>query len=221
LSSSKKEAIRRRNDPRDRSTLRKSEQTRQAILDAALKLLWSHPFRELSIAELTSRTGISRPAFYQYFADLHDLMENLLNDLEEELQTAAGPWFSAEGDLVPHLAESISGLVDVCYRRGPLVRAVVEAAPMDERLERAWNAFVKVFDDAVTAGIERDQATGLVPEFDARPVAIALNRMNIGAMIHHFGRRPRSKSAPVYRSITRVWISTIYGQEALAQFEAS
>ena len=110
--------------------------------------------------------------------------------------------------------------MEVCYERGPILRAIFEAAPMDARLEKAWNDFVKVFDDTVTVRIKQDQEAGLAPDFEARPVAIALNRMDIGILIHHFGRRPRSKPQPVYQSIARIWVSTIYGPEVLAKFEA-
>jgi len=213
------EKTRQRNDPRDLSILRKSERTRQNILDTALKFLWSNAFRDLTVAGLTTRAGISRSSFYQYFADIHNLMEDLLKDLEREILSVAQPWFIAEVNPVAKLAESLSGLVNVCYQRGPLMRAIFEAAPMDGRLEKAWNDFVNVFDDTVTARIEQDQAAGLTPDFEARPVAIALNRMDIGILIHHFGRHPRSKPQPVYQSIARIWISTIYGPEVLTKFE--
>lgn len=213
------EKIRRRNDPRDCSVLRKSERTRQNILDAALKFLWSNSFRDLTVSGLTAQAGVSRPCFYQYFADLHNLMEDLLKDLELEILSVAQPWFTAEANPISKLAESLSGLVEVCYERGPILRAIFEAAPMDARLEKAWNDFVKVFDNTVTARIKQDQAAGLAPGFEAHPVAIALNRMDIGILIHHFGRRPRSKPQPVYQSIARIWISTIYGPEVLAKFE--
>jgi len=219
MSETKLEKTRRRNDPRDSSILRKSERTRQNILDTALKFLWSNAFRDLTVAGLTTRAGISRPCFYHYFADLHNLMEDLLKDLEREILSVAQPWFIAEANPVVKLAESLSGLVKVCYQRGPLLRAIFEAAPMDGRLEKAWNDFVNVFDDTVTARIEQDQAAGLTPDFEARPVAIALNRMDIGILIHHFGRHPRSKPQPVYQSIARIWISTIYGPEVLTKFE--
>ena len=214
------EKIRRRNDPRDFSILRKSERTRQNILDNALKFLWSNSFRDLTVSGITAQAGISRPCFYQYFADLHNLMEDLLKDLEWEILSVAQPWFTAEENPISKLAESLSGLVEVCYERGPILRAIFEAAPMDARLEKAWNDFVKVFDDTVTARIKQDQEAGLVPGFEARPVAIALNRMDIGILIHHFGRRPRSKPQPVYQSIARIWVSTIYGPGVLTQFEA-
>lgn len=196
----------------DFSKFRKSEQTRQNILNTALEFLWTHSFRDLTVAGLTNQAGISRTCFYQYFGDLHNLMEKLLNDLEWEILSAAEPWLIAKEDSVEKLSESLYGVVKVCYERGPILRAIFESAPMDERLEKAWNDFVKAFDNAVTARIIEDQATGLAPDFDARSVAIALNRMDIGLLIHHFGRNPRSELKPVYQAIARIWLNTIYGK---------
>ena len=75
MSETKRSEIRRRNRPGGKAGARKSERTRQAILDAALNFLWTHPFRELTVGELMSLAGTSRSAFYQYFEDLHELME--------------------------------------------------------------------------------------------------------------------------------------------------
>ena len=121
---------------------RKSERTRQAILDAALEFLWTHPFRDLTIAELMSRAETSRAAFYQYFADLHDLMDVLLSEMRDDILEAAGPWFKGDGDPASLLRESLSGLVKICYRRGPILRAVVDASASDEMLEKSWAKFL-------------------------------------------------------------------------------
>lgn len=192
------------------SELRKSDRTRHAILDGALEFLWSHPFRELTVAVLMSVTGTSRSAFYQYFKDLHDLMETLLQGLEDDILEAATPWLSGEGEPTELLEESLAGLVGVCYERGPVLRAVSDASTSDERLEQCWANFLGKFDDAVSARIEQHQVEGYIPPFDARPVAIALNRMDASVMIHAFGRRPRGNPDPVRESITRIWISTLY-----------
>ena len=195
--------------------MRKSERTRQSILDAALKFLWTHPFRELTVGELMSLAGTGRSAFYQYFEDLHDLMESLLRGMEEDIFSVTAPWFQGEGDPVALLEQSLEDLVRVCYQQGPILRAVSDAAPMDERLEKAWTSFIKDFDDAVTHRIEQHQAVGWIKPFDARPVAIALNRMDADLMIHHFGHRPRGNRESVRDAILRVWISTLYGDKAL------
>jgi AcrR family transcriptional regulator len=192
------------------SSPRKSVRTRAEILNGALEFLWTQPFREMTVAELMSITGASRSTFYQYFKDLHELMETLLQEVVEAIFVAADPWLNGEGDATALLQQSLTGLVEVCYERGPILRAVAEASTTDERLERAWADFLAEFDDAVSNHIEQHQAEGLISKFDARPVAIALNRLDASLFIHAFGRHPRSNPEPVSEAITRIWLSTLY-----------
>jgi AcrR family transcriptional regulator len=192
------------------SSPRKSDRTRAAILNGALEFLWTQPFREMTVAELMSITGVSRSAFYQYFKDLHELMETLLQGVAEAVFAATDPWFNGEGEATALLQQSLTGLVEVCFERGPILRAVAEASTTDEQLERTWADFLAEFDDAVSHRIEKHQAEGHISKFDARPVAIALNRLNASLIIHAFGRHPRSNPEPVREAITRIWISTLY-----------
>ncbi len=208
-------AVRRRKLLQGEPAPRKSERTRKAILDAALEFLWSHPFRDLTVGGLMSSVGASRPTFYQYFTDLHELMETLLKDVGGEILAVSMPWLEGDGDPVPLLMENLSGLVKVTYQRGPILRAVAEAAASDARLEQDWNDFVQGFDTIVAAKIEQQQAAGLIAEFPALPVAMALNRLDAALVIDQFGRRPRGKPKAVEESLTRVWVSTLYGPQTL------
>ena len=90
----------------DFSRLRKSEQTRQNILGTALDFLWTNPFRDLTVSGLTKKAGVSRTSFYQHFDDLHNLMEELLNDLAREIDAVAEPWFTAKSDVTLKLSIS-------------------------------------------------------------------------------------------------------------------
>lgn len=191
---------------------RKSEQTRTEILEAALDFLWKQPFRELTVNELMSRTSASRSAFYQYFGDLYGLIETLLCGLEASILDVATPWFQGEGDALVLLKKSLTGLVQVCYDGGPILKAVSDAAVSDERLEKEWNRFLGRFDDAVATRIEQHQHQGLIAAFDARPVAMALNRMDASLLIQAFGSRPRSQPKPIQEAIIRIWTSTLYPQ---------
>lgn len=210
MSDLRRPRIRLRTDVSSVTNLRKSERTRQAILDGALEFLWSRPFREMTVAELMAITGVSRSAFYQYFTDLHDLIETLLRGIEEDIFEVAVPWLSGEGEPTALLQESLAGLVRVCYERGPILRAVADASTADERLERSWAKFLTKCDDAVTDRIKEHQAEGLIAAFAARPVAIALNRLDASLLIHAFGRRPRGEPKAVRESLTRIWRSTLY-----------
>jgi len=195
----------------------KSERTHAAILNAGLEFVWKHPFRDLTVSALTTPAGLSRSAFYQYFKDLHDLMENLLEMLKDEVYAVTGPWFEGTGDPIVLLNESLTGLVDVCYSLGPILRAANDAAATDERYEKAWKQFIEQFDDAITTRIETDQEQGLIPVFDARPVAEALNRLDVLTLLDAFGQHPRKQPKPVYEALARVWISTLYGNEWLGK----
>ena len=215
MSDIKRSKSRPRVTPEPTPRIGKSERTRAAILDAALEFIWSHPFRDMTVNTLMASAGLSRSAYYQYFNDLHDLMESLLEMLKDEVYAVAGPWFEGAGDPVALLNESLAGVVEVCYRLGPILRAADDASATDEKFENAWLQFIAQFDDAATGRIEADQVQGLIPNFDARPVAIALNRLDVYTLSQAFGQRPRSKPEPVHEALARIWISTLYGSEWL------
>jgi AcrR family transcriptional regulator len=203
--------------PEPTSRIGKSERTRAAIQDAALEFIWSHPFRDMTVNALMASTGLSRSAFYQYFDDAHHLMENLLNMLQDEIFALTGPWFGGTGDPIILLNESLAGLIEVCYRLGPILRATNDATATDKQLEMAWTQFLGKFDDAVTTRIKADQEQDLIPDFDARPVAIALNRLDAYTLIEAFGQRPRRQPEPVREALARIWTSTLYGSEHLGK----
>jgi len=158
-------------------------------------------------------TDLSRSAFYQYFEDIHKVMEALLHILGEEIFASSNLWIEGIGDPVALLNEALEGMVQACYRYGPFLRAMSDAATSDERFEKDWAQFLAAFDDAGTARIEADQEQGLIAAFNPRPVMVALNRLNAYTLIGAFGQRPRSKREPVQEALARIWISTLYGNE--------
>jgi AcrR family transcriptional regulator len=200
-------------EPEPRPRIGRSERTRAEILDAAFEFLWSRPFRDMTVNSLMATTSISRSAFYRYFEDVHGLMGALLTRLESEILEGASPWLSDDGDPVALLYDSLAAEVRICYRHGPFLKAVSDAAGTNARLENEWNCFLDRFDDAVSGRIAADQELGLIENFDPRPVATALNRVDASLYIRAFGQRPRSRPAPVLDAIARVWISTLYGQQ--------
>lgn len=157
-------------------------------------------------------TTLSRPAFYQYFADVHDLIISLLHDIEAVMYQTACPWISGEGEPIAALRESNWGIVKTCVEHGPIIRAIVEAAPLDERLEQAWILFMERWDDAVEAQILAQQQEGLIPPLDARRIANALNSLDVNLVVGAFGRHPQSNPQEVLETMHRVWSSTLYGQ---------
>lgn len=199
--------------PKASEKIVKSDRTRADILNAALAFIWSRPFHEMTVRSLMDSTEISRPAFYRYFNGIHELMEALLEMLVEEIVIVVKPWYEGVGDPVVLINETIDGLTQVCYRRGPFLRAISDAATTDKRFENDWRAFLVGFDDLGCELVASDQEQGLIPEFEPRPVVVSLNRLNVSTVIEAFGQRPRRKPEPVRKALSRIWISTLYGAQ--------
>jgi AcrR family transcriptional regulator len=188
------------------------EEARRVIMDSATRFLWKRPFRDLTVAEVMAGTPLSRPAFYQYFADLHELIESLLREVEIAMHQTANPWITGEGEPIAALRKSLGGVVQTCVEHGPIIRAVAEAAPLDKRLERAWAAFMGRWDDAVEARIKAHQRDGLIPRLNARRVAHALNALDAAVLTAEFGRQPRGNPRAVLDTLHRIWVGTLYGR---------
>jgi hypothetical protein len=137
----------------------------------------------------------------------------LLEVLQADIFEASEPWVVGVGDPVALAHESLAGMVRVCYARGPLLRAIADAAISDERFEKAWNQFLGGFDNASCDRIEADQKQGLIPDFDARPISVALTRLDAYTIIEAFGQHPRKQPEPVVDTLSRIWIATLYGSE--------
>ena len=200
-------------NPEPSGKIGRSELANAEIQNAAVKFLWSNPFRDMTVEKLMKNTSLGRSAFYYHFSDFHELMEAILRRLESEIMEGASPWLTDGGDPVALLHASLSAEVKVCFTRGPVLKAVSDAAGTDGRLEAAWNGMMDRFDDAVSERIAADQALGLVEAFEPRLVATALNRADAALYVRSFGQRPRRQPGPVLDAISRVWISTIYGKQ--------
>ena len=65
----------------DRRVLRTKQQIRQALID----LLCEKSEKDISVRELAQRAGINRGTFYIHYKDIHDLVEQLVDEATEKL----------------------------------------------------------------------------------------------------------------------------------------
>ncbi|MCX2978915.1 TetR/AcrR family transcriptional regulator [Candidatus Marimicrobium litorale] len=198
-------------NPQPSGKVGRTERARAEIQNAAIQFLWSRPFRDLTVDRLMQQTAFSRAAFYYHFTDLHELMETLLSSLEAKIMEGGSPWLYDDGDPVALLCDSLAAEVQLCFKHGPMLKAISDAAGADERLERAWYGMLGRFDAAVSKRIRDDQALGLVDAFDPELLAISLNQSNTALYVRAFGQKPRRQPGPVLEVVLRVWISSIYG----------
>src|SRR3954451_9576325 len=192
---------------------RSPEVAEQEIITAAEELLRERPFRELTVDEVMRRTDLSRPAFYVYFRDRHDLVLRVVERLGGELYAMSERWYASTGGGRELAGEAIEGIVRVFAEHGPVLRALADAATDDPRVEAAYSSLIHGFIDATAEHIDEEIAAGAVLPVDARETATALVWMMERYLQLSLGRPPGTPPDTVASTLTTIWSRVLYGSE--------
>src|SRR3954469_14595486 len=141
---------------------RTPEVAEREIIAAAESLLRERPFRELTVDEVMRRTELSRPSFYVYFTDRHQLVLRVVEHLGAELFTMSDRWLGGTGEGPDLAREALDGIVAVYVEHGPVMRALADAAADDPRVEEAYTALVQSFVGATARHIEGEIEAGRI-----------------------------------------------------------
>jgi len=168
-------------------------------------------FTELNIERIATRAGISRTAFYFYFRDRRELLMRLTEDVAELLYAEADAWWSGEGDGPAELARALAKVVGMYREHDVLLRAVVEAAAVDEAVGGFWRALVGRFVEASRRRIELEQAAGRIAPMPAGEVAFALSWMTERACYQRLVQGGDPSDEVFVAGLTRIWVGALYG----------
>jgi TetR/AcrR family transcriptional regulator, ethionamide resistance regulator len=191
----------------------KRQATEVAVLTAMEALLGEGmPYAALSVERIATRAGISRTAFYFYFADKRELLMRLASALSDELYAEADVWWSGAGDGAQQLTAAVDKIASLYRAHSPLVRAIVEVAAYDEVVGPFWRALVGRFVDAsahrVRAEIEAGRADGAL---EPHAIAFSLVWMTERALYQMLVQDDRVCDEELVRALVRIWTATVYG----------
>jgi AcrR family transcriptional regulator len=185
---------------------RSPAEAEREILDSAEMFLRSRPLRELTIDEVMAGTGLSRPAFYVYFRDRHELVLRLIGEIGAELFEMADRWLKG-GDL----RAGVEGVVAVYAKHGRVLRAISDAAVDDPDVEAAYHALVHRFIDATATHIRSEQKkNGRSSGMAARRTASALVWMNERYLSMCLGGPKQQRAREVADTLHQIWTRTLY-----------
>jgi TetR/AcrR family transcriptional regulator, ethionamide resistance regulator len=189
---------------------RTPEAAQREIIDAAEGLLRERPFRELTVDEVMRRTGLSRPSFYVYFKDRHELVLRVVQHLQAEILSVANRWYDAVGGGPARLREALEGLVGFYGSHGSVMRALSDAAADDREVEEAYDALVQSFVEVTAKHIEAEMRAGHMAAIDAGEAAKALTWMTERYLYHSFGPVRRVPAGRVTETLVSLWTRALY-----------
>jgi AcrR family transcriptional regulator len=165
----------------------------------------------LSIERIATRAGISRTAFYFYFADKRELLMRLAADVAEQLYREAATWWSGSGDGPEQLGEALGKIAALYRAHGPLVCAIVEVSASDPLVGAFWRDLVGQFVSASAQRIAAEQDAGrCAAELDPTATAFALVWMTERSFHQMLVQEDPVSAGALVAALARVWRSTVY-----------
>lgn len=167
---------------------------RRAILDATRELLSQRGLRDLRVADIARAVGTSPATFYQYFADVEDVVLHLAAEANDELagllDLFEGNWRGAQGD--QRSRDVVTFFMDYWDAHGPVLRVRNLAADEgDERFMELRRAAMEPILDAMVALMRRNGAADrnprVVPGSAALAMSAILDRLAAYHSVLHYG----------------------------------
>jgi AcrR family transcriptional regulator len=198
-----------------RSTTAPASPKRAAVQAAVLRateqlLAEGATYADLNIERIATRAGISRTAFYFYFADKRELLMRLSEDVTDELFTEADIWYSGSGDPEAEIREALANIARLYEQHGPLLRAIVEVSTYDEDVAVFWRQLLARFVDASRSRIIAEQEAGKSSGCDPAATAFALCWMAERVLYQELVQDAPIPREDLVESLVCIWMRTIY-----------
>jgi AcrR family transcriptional regulator len=190
---------------------RTPEAAQREIIAAAEQLLRERPFRELTVDEVMRRTGLSRPSFYVYFKDRHELVLRLVQQLGAEMLVVANRWYEATEPGPAMLREALEGAIGVYGEHSAVLRALADAAVDDPDVEQAYGQLVDGFTELTASHISTEIGAGRMMALHPQETAKALIWMIERYLYHAFGPANPVPPTRVVDTMHTVMVRTLYG----------
>ena len=191
---------------------RKPEAAESEILSAAENFLREFPLREMTIDNVMSRTGLSRPSFYEYFRDRNHLVIKLTERLGARNRTIGEPWLRGQ-ESVEDLRRAMYDLAEFYVTEGHLLRALSDAATSDRQVEISYRKMLDWIIEGTAQRIrtEMERGTIAIKDLAPREIATALLLMNERYLIEKLGQKPQADPKVVADTLLAIWLRVLYG----------
>lgn len=186
-----------------------------AVLSATEELLAEGvSFADLGIERIATRAGISRTAFYFYFADKRELLMRLTEEVNALLFEQADAWFSSKEDPEGELRTALANIAMLYGEHSVLLRAIVEVSTYDEEVAVFWRSTLGRFADATRRRIEEEQTSGRTAVTSPRATAFALTWMTERTLYQQLVQAGPMQQEELVDALTEIWVRGVYGGAA-------
>lgn len=145
----------------------KSELTRDAIMQNALKLFDRRGFANTSLDEIARETGVKREAIYYYFSNRAEILLNIIRPQSEDLVESLRQIVAAQATFEQKLHRAVRNHLERfdrhCLEMTVTLRDVYLEDAKDVRREMAkiWRAYETMWTELIEEGVRRGECADM------------------------------------------------------------
>lgn len=151
--------------------LPRGQQTRDAILAAALREFATRGYQNVTVEDIAAAASVTKGAVYYWFADKDDLGRELQHELYDRLTSSALARLDPDSDVVSAMGHAFSAYLDALGDLGEarfFLRDAWVIPALDETGRRDHDESAAMVKEILAAGIARGELVDLDPEALAR-----------------------------------------------------
>ncbi|MFD1720664.1 TetR/AcrR family transcriptional regulator [Amnibacterium endophyticum] len=193
------------------------DERERALVDAFEALLQTRAMADIAIDEIAAGAGLSRSAFYFYFASKHAVLLELLDRMVAEVDGRLAELGGPGDEPITWWRDAIGVFVDVFGRHRAVTQTLAEARAVVPEVRNEWARRSGRWVEQTAAVIVAERRRGRAREIvDPRATSTALNAMNEQAIAASFaGGAPAVPPGELLDVLVDVWLAAIYGRSIL------
>jgi AcrR family transcriptional regulator len=172
-------------------------------------------YADLSVEQITSRAGISRTAFYDYFRDKRELLMKLVGEAIEPIMREADELVGGRPSGPSEIPFTIRAAMDFARGNPEVFRATVDAAGYDPEIAKFWRQQVLArFVDVIERRIRSQQRRKVALAINPRAAAVALVTMVVETLYQHVGDEAGVSDEVMLDTLVTIAVRAVYGPDA-------
>jgi AcrR family transcriptional regulator len=197
----------------DRRGPYRGDQRRTQLLDALDALLHEETLGSINVADIASRAGVTRSAFYFYFENKAAAVAALGAPLFEQVSFVAAETLAPGGNPRARFEAQTRGLIAAWQQHQNLYRAMLDARHTNPAVLEVWNRGREAFIGPLSELIDVEREAGNAPAGPhSRALATLLLELN-DRSIEALAGNDSLELEDRIDALTTIWTRAIYGTE--------
>lgn len=196
----------------DRRPRQRSDDRRDALLDALESCLRDTDFDKVNLADIAARAGVSRPGFYFYFENKAAALAALMERMAADVFVVNTAFVDSDQPPEARIRTMLTALFEAFDRHRHMFTAMVHARGRSEHVRQVWDDARTGLTDSIAQMIRRDRDRGTAPAgADPDVLAAVLLELNDRLLERLALGGPLSRDQLTEGTLA-VWAGAIYGR---------